>query len=297
MNKKLYIIGNGFDLHHGIASRYSDFGKFLKDKHSETYDFVERYFDITHEFWFEFEERLADFDVDSLIDDASMFLVGYGADEWSDSYHHDYQYEINRATKAISETMRKNFAEWVRQLKIPDSTKISDKLLKIDNSATFLNFNYTPTLNKLYNVQDTKVMHIHGSATSPTSPLILGHGWEPEETKQIIDDPESIDVRVLEGQDYINDYFSETFKPTEKILKQENSFFSSLRDIDEIMVLGHSLSEVDRSYFFEIIKYIKSSSVRWKVSYYGDVEKAKNNFSIFNIADNLVEFREMKDFK
>ncbi|WP_084646384.1 AbiH family protein [Devosia insulae] len=30
MSKRLYIVGNGFDRHHGIPSDYSEFGAYLK---------------------------------------------------------------------------------------------------------------------------------------------------------------------------------------------------------------------------------------------------------------------------
>jgi len=51
---------------------------------ADTFDFVFRYFAVDADFWSEFEERLASFDTDTLIDDASQFLVSYGADDWSE---------------------------------------------------------------------------------------------------------------------------------------------------------------------------------------------------------------------
>jgi len=295
VSQKLYVIGNGFDLYHGISSRYSDFGKFLKAKDPETYSFVERYFDIDSDFWFEFEERLAYFDTDTLIDDASMFLVGYGADDWSDSYHHDYQYEINKAVEAISKNMRDHFSDWIRQLKIPDANNIKEEPLNIDKTATFLNFNYTPTLQKIYGVPESNILYIHGSSSDPTDRLVLGHGWEPEDLKTEIYDLENEDVRVIEGQEYINDFFRETFKPTDQILKKYKMFFSGLGAVDEILVMGHSLSEVDHAYFYEIIKNVNPSKSAWKISYYKNKDTIEKKFSKFKIEKKLVLFSELKD--
>lgn len=70
MHKTLIIVGNGFDLFHSIPSKYIDFASFLKAKDSELYDLVETYFSVDQDFWWEFEERLAEFDAASLIDDA-----------------------------------------------------------------------------------------------------------------------------------------------------------------------------------------------------------------------------------
>lgn len=41
--KPPYIIGNGFDLHHGMPTRYSGFKKILQEVDQETHDWVETY--------------------------------------------------------------------------------------------------------------------------------------------------------------------------------------------------------------------------------------------------------------
>jgi hypothetical protein len=71
MTKTFYIVGNGFDLHHGIRSAYKDFGAFVKAHDSESYRLIENYFPVDDEFWSDFEAGLADFDADSLIENAS----------------------------------------------------------------------------------------------------------------------------------------------------------------------------------------------------------------------------------
>ena len=181
MISTLYIIGNGFDIHHGIRSNYSDFGKFLAAQDKETFDLVEKYLAFDDDFWSDFESRLADFDASTLIEDASDFLVSYAADNWRESFNHDYQYEIRRVVKALSETMKARFADWIEQLPIPARSEIEDKLVRLDPEATFINFNYTPSLGQLYGVADSHILHIHGSSKRASDGLVLGHGWSPEE--------------------------------------------------------------------------------------------------------------------
>ena len=41
---RLYIIGNGFDLHHDLRTSYSDFGKFLNKRNISLYDQLLDYF-------------------------------------------------------------------------------------------------------------------------------------------------------------------------------------------------------------------------------------------------------------
>lgn len=137
--KILYIIGNGFDLHHGIPSSYWQFGEYLNEYAHGIYNNVVEYLHADDDdFWSTFEENLAHLDSDSLLDTASQFLVGYGAEDWSDAYHHDYQYEIEQVVSSLSSELLKRFTEWVRQLPIPKLAEYTGRLLKIDNNALFL---------------------------------------------------------------------------------------------------------------------------------------------------------------
>lgn len=110
---------------------------------------MDRYFSVDDDFWYEIEDRLATLDSESLIEDASVFLTGYGSDDWSDAANHDYQYEINEVGQAISKRLRDGLAEWIRQLPLPSAAAIAGVRLPIYASAIFLNFNYTPSLQQL----------------------------------------------------------------------------------------------------------------------------------------------------
>ena len=298
MTDALYIIGNGFDLHHGIPSAYSSFGQFLADHDPETANLVEQYFSVDKDFWSEFEERLADFNSELLIDDAQQFLVSYGADDWSDAYHHDYQYELDRVVSRISNTMRERFAEWIRQLRIPQTPLPSSVQLNIDPKATFLNFNYTPSLQRLYGVSDSHILHIHGAAIDPESSLVLGHGWEPPnlDPYRFESEPENADMRVIEGIQIVDDYFKKTFKPTSSVLQSNDAFFQNLRNVREIRVMGHALASVDRPYFDRVIQSIEANDVRWKVSYYEDLDQTRDRFFELEIDAALVEFALLPEF-
>lgn len=292
---KLYVVGNGFDLYHGIPSSYWNFAQFLKVMDEETYDEVERHFEDG--FWSDFEAQLAAFDSDGLVDDATEFLVSYGADDWSDSYHHDYQYVINRAVKAVSTDMRRLFGDWVRQLTMPDPANLTVRRVPIDLTARFLNFNYTPSLQALYGVDDANILHIHGSAKDPTAQLVLGHGWQPSPSRpSSASDWEEDDVRVAEGQILINEYFRATFKPTAEIIRANAGFFASLSDVEQIFVLGHSLSEVDHPYLREIVSHVDIARVRWKISYRDKLDELRARVASLGIPMDLVKFVELARF-
>lgn len=282
----LYVIGNGFDLYHGIPSTFKDFGEYLEKIDTDTFNLVNQYFSVDDSFWGEFESRLADFDTDTLIDDAEEFLVGYGAEDWSDSDHHGYQFKIDHVTTAVTQKMLNHFTGWLRELNIPDQQSYSGSLIKLDKNALFLNFNYTNTLQNLYGIPDNQILHIHGMVKDEKSKIILGHGREPDlnqDPYRHFSNPEDADTRIVEGFELIDRYFNETFKPTNQIIQRNQSFFLSLNNIETVKVLGHSLSEVDHEYFHGIIHAIKNSSVCWCVSYHKDKAQMSQKISDLGI--------------
>lgn len=297
--KKLFVVGNGFDVYHGIPSSYKDFREYLENTDKGLCRKLEEYFSY-EDFWSDFEQSLADFDADYLIENASVFLASYGADEWSDSYHHNYQYEINEIVIALSETLKSRFTEWVLQLAIPSASDISSKRLNyVDANATFLTFNYTKTLQTAYSVPECNVLHIHDKAESEKSNLILGHAWKPVNRNSLMhqEDLENQDVRLADGDAIIDQYFKATYKPTEEIIKANFEFFSSLLSIEEVYVLGHSMSNVDIAYFKELAKSINSQNVKWRVSYFGDTELARHTETMNNLSINAnsILFSELQN--
>lgn len=268
----LYILGNGFDIFHGVRSRYSDFKQYLLNTDSSLHDLVEEFIPV-EENWSDLESALAGIDVDNIVDAALQFLVSYGAEDWSDAYHYDYQYEVNKIVEGLSAGLKSKFSEWVRQLDIPNMANLPVRPIKISLTAKFLTFNYTSSPSDIYGVPCSNILYIHGEA-SKDQDLVLGHAWNPIEIPSLNDvpDPESVDTRVMEGNELINTYFGKTFKDTQKVIEANKLFFSNLADISNIYILGHSLSLVDIDYFKEIINNIQLDRAKWIISYYGNKE-------------------------
>jgi hypothetical protein len=77
-HSKLYIIGNGFDLWHGIPSSYAQFKEYVRQRDRDLFDAVERYLPADED-WSDLEAALAEIDVDSIIDDLDQFMPSYSA--------------------------------------------------------------------------------------------------------------------------------------------------------------------------------------------------------------------------
>lgn len=289
MANQLFVIGNGFDLHHGMPSRYSDFGRYVECIDRKVFELIRDYLFVDKDFWNCFEDRLATFDSDLVVDHAENFLVSYGAEDWSDAYHHDFEYEIEQIVNGLSRTMRKHFTEWIRELPIPLLGTVP-LVNCIDRRARFLNFNYTPTLQSLYGVHPGRVLHIHGSAVDPASSIVLGHGWERQADELLTGRAdEDTDPRVAGGFRLIDDYFADTFKPTKEILAQNQAFFDGLVDVTDVFILGHSLADVDTLYIAEIANKVPVTA-RWTISCYKTPETERHRFSGYGVNEEQVRF-------
>jgi len=293
VERKLFIIGNGFDLHHGIESRYSDFAFYLERVDRHAFRIAEEYVVPDKDLWSVLEERLAEVDVDQIEDYAENFLASYGAQDWSDSGHHDYEYEIGQICDAISTTLRKHFADWVRQLEIPAHAAAAVRC--IDPSAVFLNFNYTPTLQQIYGVPNDHVLHIHGSAMDTNSEIVLGHAWNRQgsELRSRFTD-EDTDVRVAGGFQLIDDLLAATYKPTREILERNKAFFDDLGRVTEVFVLGHSLAHVDEPYFGAVLDRVDPKA-NWNVSYYNDEVAARSSVESIGIPTARLKLKQIGD--
>jgi ribosomal protein L30 len=311
-SKKLYIIGNGFDLHHGIQSSYFNFRDFLRNNNPDVYDVVDTYLANTVNFWHSFEENLANLDEDVLLDKASNYYESYGAEDWSDDYHHSYQRFIDEEViTPLTDGLRRNFTEWVRQMNI-EHTK--NQLLDIDKNALFLTFNYTSTLEFLYRINRNNITYIHNKAEE-SSELVFGHNFVKQENiidiekvrkeqgkeayQYYLDELSGTDPRLDEGEKIINSYYKSTNKPTVDIIKRNSNFFANISDVGEIIILGHSLSDIDMPYFKNIFNHLRNKSeVKWTISFHKEDEKNEHQKSLkkIGVKQSLIKSVKMDYF-
>lgn len=268
---RLYVIGNGFDLHHGIPSSYAHFGAYVRATDPRLADTAEDFIPapVDETLWSRLEESLAWLDVDQITDQASIFLNSPGADDWSDADNHAYQYEVEQIATALSTRLKLSFHAWLKTLPIPSPENWRGPRLTLPATSRYLSFNYTPTLSRLYGVPEGRVLHIHGRTDDPEGAVVLGHAREHEPRRRSEADAD-MDFRVLEGEDILDRYFADTFKPAETILSRHAAFFDGMADIVEVRVLGHALSEVDFLYLMRIRAV--APGAHWRISYFGDPE-------------------------
>ena len=173
MATKLYIIGNGFDIHHGIASKYSEYREWLAENDADLYERLREYYDAgTDEWWGQFEQSLGFPDMSEYIENTAFEnQPDFGSDDFRDRDYYAGQMQAEGEMGELVQRIKDSFTDWVTSLPLP----LSAKKISLDkDDAYFINFNYTDTLQKVYNIAKKNILFIHGSVADG-SDLVLGH--------------------------------------------------------------------------------------------------------------------------
>jgi len=277
---RLYIIGNGFDLYHRLPSSYFYFKEFVKENDIYLYDKVDRYLDYNGDFWYAFEDNLKNINEVYLIYDAMQEYTPFRVGDWSEWNHENYESMIELSTIYLNSGLKEYLVKWALQL---NALPVSTRRLNLFQNSLFVTFNYTNTLERIYSIDKNNIFYIHGKVCDEKSELIYGHSlskseaeFDFEEIKEEMDREENsglkyrnieMDKRHENDKRIIQLYYHKTRKPTEEIIKRNNFFFDKLGNIEEVIIIGHSLSKVDMPYIKEIVKKIKPDC-KWIVYYY-----------------------------
>lgn len=324
MNKTLYIIGNGFDLHHKLDTWYSSFGLFLRDNHSSIYDYFINYFGLPEldegdeeslkdPLWSEFEASLAGLDIDEVLSEHSEYAANPASDDSSDGDWDTIAVYVGQIRDELTVRMFELFKEFILSVPYPDKTEL--ELLNIDKQALFFNFNYTKSLEYYYEIPKDQILYIHNKADSDDM-LILGHEINPKEFERKDEQPpedlneeqleewrerqsDAFDFSLERGRDELIQYFTQSFKPTSQIIDRNQLFFDSLKSIEKVYVLGHSLANVDKKYFEKIISSINKNKAKWVISYYKsqEINERKQKLISFGLLESQINFIRMSQLE
>lgn len=293
--KKLYIIGNGFDLYHELPTSYECFNRFMCREHPEDHEWIGGIFNSTdtNKLWSKYEEELGKLDVSRFV---TRFLP-----HWAILKE---RYMFENELDSLYMYLVGYFHDWVEQI---DMTCANSKRLKLDRNAFFINFNYTITLEKnkgLYQIPADHICYIHGdTGKNPFLKPIVGHGnneyatlINEEDIRNKIESlhqwhnwAKTLDEFEKDLVDEILDLLARLKKEPAKHIEEHNSFFCKCTHSDEIYVLGHSLADVDLPYFEKIVR--ESPNAKWYVCVVDDKEKKAKFDAISKIVEsNKVEF-------
>lgn len=279
---KLYIIGNGFDISHGVPSKYSDFLMYVNLYHHNEFTRIGQMFGAGNPsfLWKDFENNLGTFDINRSIQlNLSRFIQIARHDKKRNLTEFT---AIENACDELYSTIQFLFRDWFHDTII--GTNLKKKYTKFINEDIFINFNYTNVLECVYGIDHSKICYIHNNLFQDELTMpIFGHGLTNgaiesslsnlRESKQFIDDS---GVSIDDVKEVYRTLLRDFRKNTEDVLFNSpvQPFLQMIgkKSIDELTILGHSLGASDKPYFCKISEII-GNSPSIKVSYYNPLER------------------------
>ncbi len=279
----LYVIGNGFDLMHRVPSSYYNFRDSLGKNSSLRYE-LETVL-TAEDIWADLENALGTLNYDLMGSShiVDMWLDNFGFYDDEDGGAAEFYMAAEAAAAPMYNLVRDlqpAFRRWVERLEV--GTDDRPLIGLIHPMGKVLNFNYTEFIETLYGVKD--VCYIHGSRRKKEK-LILGHrpgetgsfsekSMEPENYRQAV-----IDVAQDNVFDLVGEYDKDLTKNSREIILNHQDFFNDLASVEQIIVIGHSISPVDWDYFEEIWK--KAEKAHWYFGIYG-ITDLRNMMELVN---------------
>lgn len=264
----LIIIGNGFDLASNIKSSYSDFKQWLQinGKH-RLIGLMDTFFSNQRDVWGDIEKALGEYDEDSILE--------YCKPDEEIDYDHP-----TRSMAAVEDSpewifrpvldeFTEAFKDWVNSIDIANAKKVRE----LPVECKYLTFNYTETLETIYGIPESNILHIHGSRILDKE-YIIGHNnfRNPDEAYN----DESQMLYLQEAWSKIIGWMNDLVKDSTSIIQQNKGFFYNLANIKKVIVYGHSFYEVDWPYMEEIVKHIGTVKP-WIISYYSQKDLEQIN--------------------
>ena len=295
----LIILGNGFDLAHELPTKYSDFRDFTWINNREFYEQLTKYI-FEDDLWNDFENALGSFDDGEIKEMSEAVYLNYG------NKYYNYEGVITDELE-FSTQISEYLSEWIKSIDTKTKPVVSRKI--INNENIFINFNYTDTLETTYGILNNNILYIHGKALN-NDRLIIGHhnvfayaGKQPlmltyQEMDEWIEYQINSKREELEKENLIQNYFVNTFKDTDEIIATNKKFFGKINTVKKIYILGHSLTDIDFSYFKKVRESVLEDCI-WNISYHSekDEDNAKGFIERLNIKNyQLKNFEHYVEF-
>lgn len=328
MAKRLVVIGNGFDLGHGLKTNFKDFietnPQVLDKKYSALKNGKNSWSEIETNYKIILNTYIENLETPFLVEEEMNSIIdAYGLNKYGDVDYYGYEngkfnsiiYEIDIWVKLLCE-FEIEFAEYLMTLyndcNIKNTFSPKEKIqLILDSAFDILSFNYTNTIEQVYGTKE--VLHIHGDINSKiflgcdTIDKINEAFFEGEYPS--MDCFEKSKFGLQELMSYYEEDENHKLHPKEAYLRLFNEIMimtqSSVNELkellisksknglpyrqevikklknehyDEVIILGHSLSEVDKIVFESINKDAQFVCYYYDEEDYTSKQKTVNQF-------------------
>lgn len=310
----IYILGNGFDMAHGLSTSYMNFLYFIYNKYvceidennfisnfleivssskvnmTDVEDDMDRkgvptgikssyavkwfislfdYIESDEEFWGSLENSLGLISYETIIDE-------YDNDDLDDLFEVDDYYDsLTYRWSEIAHLLKVWLREWIDSIDI-NKDRYNKFYKEIHSKESyFINFNYTLTLEEVYQIESRSILHIHGKKGDKE--YIFGHG-----NLQKNDEFIKMSPTLTDNVSNVDRAFSKSLQ-----IGKLDDFISNLKvkstENIVINVIGFSFGNVDNMYIRKLIE--KFPNATWNLHKYNNQEKEymlklKNDFNV-----------------
>ena len=150
MRRRLFVIGNGFDLHFGLPTKVSDFKDYLSYQNVYSMGNAREVYDSYGVNWSEFEKSLASISIDCIYEENAQ-----GPDYLSDreSDRDGGIIEMVELTDQFLEARNNALNEMINNTESKIQSIQSPYRKSLFNDSIIISFNYTSTLETLFDLQ------------------------------------------------------------------------------------------------------------------------------------------------
>lgn len=258
MNKTLYILGNGFDLHFGLKTLPSDFCEILKSY--DIYNEVVKADEVLLGYgvdWSQYEESLAEMDLEE-IEEQQVLAPDYLSDHESDRDMGIYN--MNQYVESLSNAVNEALQEMVDRANKAAALLKKPVDISFPDAEMIISFNYTSTFEILFE-RNVPILHVHGYHENGDH-LIFGYKNQTSSFYKSLGQPDG-DYYIEKQKEGIWSFYQSWKKEL-----QLNSVREFINDkmITRVVVLGHSMGTVDSDYFEKIEEWLHPAE--WIVFYH-----------------------------
>lgn len=199
MKNKLFIIGNGFDLAHNLPTRFDPDFRNIARKHEQG-NFWDLYQSRKNDIWSDFENLLGCPDFNTIEEIFYGYEPDYFSDRESDRDSIILQVELNGKLQDALYEFADNAEESLCNIQAND---FMEQIL--DSDGYYISFNYTHTLEDIYDIPWEQILHIHGEVGENN--LVLGYtkgNFAPEKYSYDVRGKGRGSYIEIEIEDYIN---------------------------------------------------------------------------------------------
>ena len=270
MKNNLFVLGNGFDLAHNLPTRFDPDFKNIARKYEQD-NFWDLYQTRENDIWSDFENLLGCPDFNTLEEIFDGYAPDYLSERESDRDSIIYQVELNGKLQDALYEFADKADNSLRNIRI---NSLIEQILDLD--GYYITFNYTHTLEEIYDIPFEQILHIHGEVGENNLALGYPKGkFTPQKYRYDVRYKGYGPYNEIEIEDYINgieDYYVRTAYA--ELINKCKSFCKEIKmdllkdflnknqcKIEEIIVYGHSCA-ID----FEYFSYLNTrySNAYWK---------------------------------